>query len=1244
MNFTSWLSGLNRQKTSRKRLAPKSNVASAETVESRQLLSVSALFIPASGELSIQLDSNDDLRLTAVSGNVQVEVATAGGPFVVNNSIGSVPVTSVLAIDILGGDDANSIDLSGVSSVDFTGNPTISVDAANGNDSIIGSPDLADNIIGGNGNDTINGQGGNDTLTAGDGDDVVIAGPGDDSIRGGDGRDSITGDAGNDAIDTGNGDDTVSGGDGNDLVYAGNGQDSITGDAGNDSLNGDGGTDTVDGGTGDDSILGGELNDSLLGGAGNDTVNGQAGNDTISGGLGDDNLIGAVGNDSVQGDDGNDILNGGMGADTMLGNNGNDTILGGADDDSLFGDGPDETSLQTGNDSINGQAGNDVIIGGRGTDTLIGGDGQDLVQSFFTSAQAPVAPPIVPPTQPATPTLAGGVFPDATDSGLGTVTTSQNATLQIGSGDGSLIQDTNATGHFGFANLNNSIYDPIGAILPASASFDSTVYIRQGVNGGTGVRQALSTAATNTSNIRLNGTTEANSTFTIGTLQFALTQAVQTTTDLTGNISGSLLIQTYRITNTGAANADFEMLRYYDGDLRFDGTLVDGGGRLVTNAGDEILFETDAGGTSASTTFVGITSKGGTVPAAGRYDIDQYPLLQTNIQAGTALRDRITNDANLDGSIDAGTDYDVTLGLRNLYSIAAGGSAIYTTHTIFGSGVPAAVLPPNLPPVATPDTGTSPAGGPVTVDVVSNDSDPDGVINYSTVQIASQPTNGTAVSLGNGLVTYTPNLGFNGTDTFTYIVADNRGTFTSPTTVAITVIGADNTGDLLAGSAGDDTLLGSFGNDTLNGQAGNDSLLGGGGNDSLLGGAGNDTLDGQAGNDTLNGQSGNDSLLGGDGNDVFTLDAAGSGTDSADGNDGFNTIQVTGTNAADAIAVGSVDGAISVNLGAGTILATANIQAAIVDALGGNDTVTISNIAGVAALNLDVRGGAGNDLLNATGANIGRLRLSLSGNAGNDTINGSNGNDTIDGGSGDDFESGFAGNDTILGGSGDDSIGGGLGDDSIFGGDGVDSINGQQGDDKVDGGAGNDSIKGDVGNDTLFGGAGDDNLNGMAGNDSILGGVGQDMINGGIGNDTLDGGRNDDTINGNAGDDKIRGDHGNDYITTGDGNNTVNGGDGDDTIITGAGNDFINGGDGNDRINANGGDDVIVGGDGNDTILGGAGNDTILGGDGNDSIDGQGGTDTLAGQQGADTIADPVAEIHELFVLSTNITDILKAL
>ncbi len=233
-------------------------------MEPRQLLSSSGLFIAATGELNLLLGSKDNVRVSSVAGSVLVETSVGTGSYSPLLSIGAVNSASVQSLVVVGGDDSNTIDLSGVTAAAFTALTSISVDAANGHDSITGSLDLADSIIGGHGNDTIDGQGGDDSIVGGDGNDSIIGGDGLDTILGGDGQDSITGDAGNDSVDAGNGDDTVSGGDDNDSISAANGEDSLNGDAGDDTLNGDGGTDTILGGTGADSLLGGADNDLMF--------------------------------------------------------------------------------------------------------------------------------------------------------------------------------------------------------------------------------------------------------------------------------------------------------------------------------------------------------------------------------------------------------------------------------------------------------------------------------------------------------------------------------------------------------------------------------------------------------------------------------------------------------------------------------------------------------------------------------------------------------------------------------------------------------------------------------------------------------------------------------------------------------------------------------------------------------------------------------------------------------------------
>ena len=76
----------------------------------------------------------------------------------------------------------------------------------------------------------------------------------------------------------------------------------------------------------------------------------------------------------------------------------------------------------------------------------------------------------------------------------------------------------------------------------------------------------------------------------------------------------------------------------------------------------------------------------------------------------------------------------------------------------------------HLPPVANPDTAFVKQGTTVTIDAIANDYDPEGT--PLTMTILSNPANGTVVNLGNGTLTYKPNPGFLGWETFPYSVCD----------------------------------------------------------------------------------------------------------------------------------------------------------------------------------------------------------------------------------------------------------------------------------------------------------------------------------------------------------------------------------------------------------------------------------------------------------------------------------------
>ena len=79
----------------------------------------------------------------------------------------------------------------------------------------------------------------------------------------------------------------------------------------------------------------------------------------------------------------------------------------------------------------------------------------------------------------------------------------------------------------------------------------------------------------------------------------------------------------------------------------------------------------------------------------------------------------------------------------------------------------------NHAPVASNDSATTPPATPVTVNVLANDSDPDN--DALTVTAVSLPAHGLAVVNLDDTITYVPDLGYTGPDTFNYTVEDSNG-------------------------------------------------------------------------------------------------------------------------------------------------------------------------------------------------------------------------------------------------------------------------------------------------------------------------------------------------------------------------------------------------------------------------------------------------------------------------------------
>lgn len=119
---------------------------------------------------------------------------------------------------------------------------------------------------------------------------------------------------------------------------------------------------------------------------------------------------------------------------------------------------------------------------------------------------------------------------------------------------------------------------------------------------------------------------------------------------------------------------------------------------------------------------------------------------------------------------------------------------------------PVSVLFVNQPPTANDDVGflnLALGDTAITVDILANDVDVDGMIDPATVS-ATLPMSGTLViDPLTGMATYTPTVGFIGQDGFTYTVSDNEGAVSNVASVALFVENNANTPP----TPGDDTAV-----------------------------------------------------------------------------------------------------------------------------------------------------------------------------------------------------------------------------------------------------------------------------------------------------------------------------------------------------------------------------------------------------------------------------------------------------
>ncbi len=144
-------------------------------------------------------------------------------------------------------------------------------------------------------------------------------------------------------------------------------------------------------------------------------------------------------------------------------------------------------------------------------------------------------------------------------------------------------------------------------------------------------------------------------------------------------------------------------------------------------------------------------------------DPDGDPLLLTALGLPTHGTVAIGEGGRVTYTPDAG--FEGTDGFTYTVEDGRGGTAV--------GEVEITVSLPNAAPLAVDDAATAESGSPVTLDVLANDSDPDG--GPLTLVRLSVPEHGRLTLGADQRLTYTSESGFVGTDSFTYTARDARG-------------------------------------------------------------------------------------------------------------------------------------------------------------------------------------------------------------------------------------------------------------------------------------------------------------------------------------------------------------------------------------------------------------------------------------------------------------------------------------
>ncbi|MFL5036681.1 MAG: beta strand repeat-containing protein [Microvirga sp.] len=845
-------------------------------------------------------------------------------------------------------------------------------------------------------------------------------------VFGQDGNDTITLNEANGALPRAN----LFGGAGNDIMTGGSGNDMLFGQAGNDTLLGKGGADL------------------LFGGAGNDVLTGGDGDDQVFGEAGDDRMIWNPGDDT-------DLFEGGTGTDTaeVNGGNGSEAFTATANGTRVRFDRVDPApfsldigtteklvvNMNGGNDTftagnglstliqltVDGGAGDDTITGGDGADVLFGGDGDDLVT--------------------------GGRGNDTALLGAG------NDAFVWNPGDGSDTvdgQDGTDTMLFNGANIaekidisaNGSHARLTRDVANITMDLNGVEKIAVNALGGADTITVNNLTGTDVKEVAINlaatggaGDAQADTVIASGSNGSDIIDVFGTGTSVsvvglpaTVNIAGAEGANDSLVVNAGGGNDGITASTVPAGVMKL--TLDGGAGDdvILGSQGADMLIGGDGndfvdGNQGNDTALLGAgDDEFQWNPGDGSDTVDGQDGVDRLLFFGANINENISISAGAGGHASFVRDVaGITMDLNHVEAIefrALGGADNITVGDLTGTGVTDIELDlrgPNGDGDGAPDTVTVNATQGADVFGVTGDSGGINVFGLSAnVNIFHQEVANDRLVLNGG----------GGDDV-----------------INASSLEIDGIQLVMNGGSGNDLLLGSEGSDLISGGTGTDRALMGAGDDTFVWnpGDGSDTVEGQYGYDTLDFNGANIAeqinIFANGERAEFTRDVANIAMDL----DGVEEITFDALGGADTVHVHDLSGTdvtkVSINLGATGGGGDGAADTVVIDATSGDDVVVVVGDAGQVSVfglgaeidifnfeaandKLVIHGLDGDDVIEASGLAFGSIQLTADGGNGDDVLIGSPGNDILLGGAGDDVLIGGGGLDVVDGGPGDNIV------------------------------------------------------------------------------------------------------------------------------------------------------------------------------------------------------------------------------